>query len=50
MCFMFIKGSEDAVTIQNGTFSWYRNEGPILEKCVYVVHMCVIYIYIIMCM
>ena len=33
---MCTTGSEDAVTIQAGTFSWDRNERPILEKCVCV--------------
>ena len=33
---MCTTGSEDAVTVQAGTFSWDRNEKPILEKCVCV--------------
>ena len=37
---MCTTGSEDAVTVQAGTFSWDRNERPILEKCVCAcVHM-----------
>ena len=33
---MCTTGSEDAVTVQAGTFSWDRNERPVLEKCVCV--------------
>ena len=33
---MCTTGNEDAVTVQAGTFSWDRNERPILEKCVCV--------------
>ena len=33
-------GIEDAVTVQAGTFSWDRNEKPVLEKCVCVVCVC----------
>ena len=33
---MCITGSEDAVTVQAGTFSWDRNEKSVLEKCVCV--------------
>ena len=43
---MCTTGSEDAVTVQAGTFSWDRNEKPVLEKCVWDVHvfvrMCVL--------
>ena len=31
---MCTTGSEDAVTVQAGTFSWARNEKPVLEKWV----------------
>ena len=37
---MCITGKEDAVT-DAGTFSWDRNERPVLEKCVWDVHVCV---------
>ena len=33
---MCTTGSEDAVTVQSGTFSWDRNEKPVLKKCVCV--------------
>ena len=32
---MCTTGSEDAITVQAGTFSWDRNEKPVLEKCVW---------------
>ena len=38
---MCTTGSEDAVTVQAGTFSWDRNERPVLEKCVWDAHACV---------
>ena len=43
---MYTTGSEDAVTVQTGTFSWDKNEIPVLEKCVSVsvcvcVYVCV---------
>ena len=31
---MCTTGSEDAVTVQAGTFSWDRNEAPALQKYV----------------
>ena len=39
---MCTTGSEDAVTVQAGIFSWDRNARPVLEKCVCVcVRVCV---------
>ena len=35
-CHVYTTGNEDAVTIQSGTFSWDRNEVPVLKKCVCV--------------
>ena len=32
---MCTTGSEDAVTVQDGSFSWDRNERPVLEKFVW---------------
>ena len=37
---MCTTGNEDAVTVQAGTFSWDRNERPVLEK--YVCNMYII--------
>ena len=34
---MCTTGSEDAVTVQAGTFSWDQNEASILQKYVYTV-------------
>ena len=38
-------GSEDAATVQAGTFTWSRDERPVLEKCVhacmYVALLCI---------
>ena len=53
---MCTTGSEDAVTVQAGTFSWDKNERPVLEKCVCAcmcVHACVCvcvcaYVYILL--
>ena len=33
---LYYTGSEDAVTVQAGTFSWDRNEAPVLKRCVCV--------------
>ena len=33
---MCTTGSEDAVTVQAGTFSWGRDERPVLERCLYI--------------
>ena len=42
---MCTTGSEDAVTVQAGTFTWSRDERPVLEKCVhacmYVALLCI---------
>ena len=37
---MCTTGSEDAVTVQAGTFSWDKNERPVLGNCV-CPHVCV---------
>ena len=37
---MCTTGSEDAVTVQTGTFTWSRDERPVLEKCVYTCTIC----------
>ena len=37
---MCTTGSEDAVTVQAGTFSWDRNERPVLKKCIWDTHVC----------
>ena len=48
---MCTTGSEDAVTVQAGTFSWDRNERPVLEKCIAacVCGECIIISYITLC-
>ena len=38
---MCTTGSEDAVTVQAGTFSWDKNERPVLEKCVLSYVLCI---------
>ena len=37
---MCTTGSEDAVTVQAGTFTWDKNERPVLGNCV-CPHVCV---------
>ena len=41
---MCTTGSEDAVTVQAGTFSWDKNERPVLEKCVLCVASVLLYV------
>ena len=38
---MCTTGSEDAVTVQAGTFSWDKNERPVLEKYVHIYALCI---------
>ena len=47
---MCTTGSEDAVTVQAGTFSWDRNERPVLQKCVGMAMLCSFIMSTIICL